>query len=1126
MDIAAWLRELGLERYEQVLRDNDIDAKVLPHLTAEDLKDIGITSVGHRRRLLAAIEALRAETATPASRELSVTAPPADEPSREAERRQLTVMFVDLVESTALSARLDPEDMGAVIRRYQERCGEVVSRWDGHVAKYMGDGVLAYFGWPQAHEDDAERAVRAGLDLAQEVEGLTTTDGVPLAARVGIATGLVMVGDLVGEGAAQEQRVVGGTPNLAARLQALADPGTVVIAEGTRRLLGGLFEYLDLGRPELKGFAAPVRAWRVVGESRAESRFEALHGQHLTALVGREHEIGLLMDRWERAKEGEGQVVLLAGEPGIGKSRIVRALRERLADEPHTPLSHYCSPHHTNSALYPVIGLLERAAGFSRDDRPDTRLDKLEALLARGTETPGEAVPLVAALLGLETGERYPAPALSPQRQKQRTLEVLIEQVEGLAVRQPVLAVYEDVHWIDPTTLEALGLLIERVQRLPVLALITFRPEFSPPWTGHAHVMQLSLSRLTRRHGQALVAAVTGGKALPDEVLDQILAKTDGVPLFVEELTKAVLESGLLSDAGDRYALAGPLAPLAIPATLHDSLMARLDRLAPVKEVAQIGAALGREFAHELVAAVSPLPADRLGDALDQLVAAELVFRRGTPPEATYSFKHALVQDAAYQSLLKSTRHQLHARIAQILERRFPAIGEATPEVVAHHYTEAGFAAQAIDNWLRAGRLASERSAQKEALSHVRRGLDLVPQLPEGEDRDQRHYDLLIRLCPALMALGSYSTPEIEQAYAKARKLGAALEDPARDFTAAWGLWQVYNTRPDHERARDIGRQLLASPATRSDDGFRLQACHASWTTAYHLGDLAACRELTEEGIRIYDVERHRAHKFVYGGHDPGCCCRMHSGLVLWHLGYPEQALARVQDAVALARSLDHPFTLILMLALAAARLHQIRRESGLAGPLAEEAAAVGSQRALAPPFAATARLLLGWAQANEGDLAAGIRQMRTSLDELTALRMQVRMPYYHAVFAECELLAGDLEPALETVERGLGLVEALHERHWEPELHRLKGELMRRLPRRYTIEQAEAALQCAVEVSRQLDARSLELRAAMSLARLWRDQGKRAEAHDLLAPVYGWFTEGFDTADLKDAKTLLDELR
>jgi class 3 adenylate cyclase len=649
VDIGAWLKDLGLERYEQAFRDNDIDIDLVSDLTEADLEKLGVASLGHRKILLRAMEALRrplpelgdgataiADEATPAP------------PRSEAERRQLTVLFVDLVGSTELSARLDPEDMGLVIRAYQACCTEIVERWGGHIAKYMGDGVLAYFGWPRAHEDEAERAVRAGLAIIDALTGVETPAGEPLAARIGIATGLVMVGELIGAGAAQEQAVVGETPNLAARLQTLAAPGSVVISQATRRLVGRLFELADLGPLRLKGFAAPLAAWRVEGEGRAEGRFEALHGERLTPLVGREHELGILLERWAWAKDGDGQVVLLSGEPGIGKSRLIRALCERLGDEPYTPLSHSCSPYHTNSALHPVIGLLERAARFDRDEPPEAQLARLEAVLSRASDRLDEAMPLLAALLGVPTGGRYPALALTPEVRKRRTLRALLDQLAGLAARLPVLALYEDVHWVDPSTLELLGLVLERIRRLPVLVLITFRPEFQPPWTGQAHVTTLAMSRLGRRQGSALVAWVTGEKRLPAELVEQIVARTDGVPLFVEELTKTVLESGLLRDAGDRYELAGPLPPLAIPATLHDSLMARLDRLPPVKEVAQIGAVIGREFSHQLLAAVAPLSANQLGDVLEQLVTAELVFRHGTPPDASYSFKHALVQDAAY----------------------------------------------------------------------------------------------------------------------------------------------------------------------------------------------------------------------------------------------------------------------------------------------------------------------------------------------------------------------------------------------------------------------------------------------------------------------------------------------
>jgi class 3 adenylate cyclase len=551
VDVGAWLSALGLGQYERVFRDNDVDARVLRSLTAEDLKEIGVASLGHRCVLIQAIAELRAGHVTPASTTLDPAAP-ATPTALHPERRQLTVLFADLVGSTALSGRLDPEDMREIIRAYQNLVADEIARFEGHVAKYMGDGVLAYFGWPRAHEDAAERAVRAGLAIVAAVPSLVTPVGEPLAARVGIATGPVLVGELIGSEEARERAVIGETPNLAARLQALAEPGTVLVAEGTRRLVGDLFALRDLGRTDLKGFPTTIRAWRVMGEGTVEDRFEALHPiSALTPLVGREHELALLLDRWNQVKNGKGQVVLVAGEPGIGKSRLVRVLRKRLADEPHTWLGHFCSPYYANTALHAVTGLLERAAGLRREEPPERQLDRLEAMLARATEDIDKAAPLLADLLGIPmpTG-RYPPVELSPQQKKEQTFQTLLAQLAGLAMRRPVLALYEDIHWADPTTLEFLSRVVERVQGLPVLAMVTFRPKFTLPWAGHGHITLLSLRRLTRRQSQAIIEQVTGGKPLPAEVLKQILLKTDGVPLFVEELTKAVLESDLVNDAG------------------------------------------------------------------------------------------------------------------------------------------------------------------------------------------------------------------------------------------------------------------------------------------------------------------------------------------------------------------------------------------------------------------------------------------------------------------------------------------------------------------------------------------------------------------------------------------------
>jgi class 3 adenylate cyclase len=732
MDLGDWLRSLGLEEYEAAFHKNHIDEAVLPNLTAEDLKDLGVESIGHRRKLLDAIALLRGDGEAKA---LPPEAPLVPKPSQDtAERRQVTVMFSDLVGSTALSARMDPEDLREVISAYQECVAKAVQRLGGFVAKYMGDGVLVYFGYPRAHEDDAERAVRAGLELVQAVGGLKSS--APLQTRVGIATGLVVIGDLIGSGEAQERGVVGETPNLAARMQGIAEPNTVVIAESTRKLLGNLFELEDLGPKDLKGIAGTAHAWAAVRPSSVESRFEALRTA-TTPLVGRDEEMELLMRRWARAKAGDGCVVPISGEPGIGKSRITQAMQERLGAEPHTRLRFFCSPYHQDSALYPAIAQLERAAGFRREDTPEQRLTKLEALIAQATNDVSEVVPLIADLLSIPTGERYPALALTPQKRKEKTLRALVVQAEGLAVRQPVLMIFEDVHWSDPTTRELLDLLIERAQAVPLLVIITFRPEFSPPWIGRPHVTMLTLNRLPRRQRAEMIAHVAGSKGLPKEIADQIVDRTDGVPLFIEELTKTVLESDIVVETGDHYAVKRSVAPLAIPATLYASLLARLDRLASTREVAQIGAAFGRQFSHKLINAVAAAPQQEIDDALAQLVSAELIFRRGTPPDAEYTFKHALVRDAAYSTLLRSRRQHIHGRIAKVLEREFPELPITQPETLAQHCAEGGLLEEAIAYYLAAAKRATAASSNTEAAHHLTKGFALLKMLPASARRNE-----------------------------------------------------------------------------------------------------------------------------------------------------------------------------------------------------------------------------------------------------------------------------------------------------------------------------------------------------------------------------------------------------
>jgi class 3 adenylate cyclase/predicted ATPase len=1117
-DVERWLQDLGLAQYARAFAENDVDFDILPDLGERDLEELGV-SLGHRRKLLRAIAALSAAS----GRSARTLAAAARSPSRaEAERRQLTVMFVDLVGSTALSARLDPEDIGQVFRAYRRCCGEVVQRWEGHVAKYMGDGVLAYFGWPRAHEDDAERAVRAGLELAAEIGHLSTCDGVPLAARIGIATGQVVVGDLVGEGAAEEEAVVGETPNLAARLQGLAEPGGVVIGPNTERLVAGLFDLTALGEHELRGLGGTVRVWRVVGDSRAESRFAARSATGLTPLVGRQHELGMLLQRFEQALEGEGQAVLLSGEPGIGKSRLAHALLERLADQPHTRVRCYCSPYHVNSALHPVIQHLERAAAFEPDDPPGRKLDKLEALLGRGTSDPAAVAPLFAALLSIPVEARYPPLDITAQRQRELTIAAMVDQLSGLAARQPVLLLLEDAQWIDPTTSELFERLIERGRALPVLLLITFRPEFAPPWPGYPHMTSLTLNRLGPRHSAEMIAAVAGGRSLPEEVCGEIWAKTEGVPLFVEELTKAVLESTLLEDQGDGYGLIGPLPPLAIPATLHDSLMARLDRLAPTKQTAQIGAVIGREFSYELIRAVAPLTARELDRALADLVQAELVIRRGTPPEATFVFKHVLVQDAAYGSLLRDRRRHLHARIAIALEQRYPDAVEQRPELPAHHFAQAGLLGQAATYWLKAGRRAAERSANTEAIAHLRKAIETLATLPETAQRARQELSCQLALGPALLATRGWSDPDALNAYTRAQDLCARLGEDRQRFDAQWGLWLCHSTRGEMATAHQLTQELFRIAERLDDPSLRLQAHHAAWADVIWLGEPATALEHVEHGLAIYDPGRHRSHALVYGGHDPAICGQALRGLSLWLLGYPDRARRSVREAVAFAEQLAHAPSLAHAV-FWAGLCHQFRRDVSAAHQCSDRLIALATEQK-AMIYRAGGMIIRGWARACGGETDEGVAELRRGLEAYMASGLKLLASYFRTLLAEAWYRAGDPDRAGEALQDARQLADETAERFWVAASLQLEGEIA--LARAHPDpSQAEACFREAIDLARQQQARSLELRAATSLARLWAASGRQREARDLLVPVYACFTEGFATPDLKDAKASLQEL-
>jgi class 3 adenylate cyclase/predicted ATPase len=1109
VDIAEWLRGLGLAEYEPAFRENAIDGAVLPSLTAEDLRELGVKRIGDRRKLLDAIAALRATAEAPPAAEMPTSMP---------ERRQLTVMFCDLVGSTALSARLDPEDLREIIAAYHRAVTETVAGFDGLVAKYMGDGVLIYFGYPQAHEDDAERAVRAGLGVTEAVGHLEVKSG-KLQARVGIATGLVVVGHLIGEGSAQEQSVVGETPNLAARLQALAEPNAVVIAAGTRRLVGDLFEYRDLGAVEVKGIAAPVAAWQVLRPSMVESRFEALRGSALSPLVGRDEEIDLLSRRWARAKAGNGQVVLVSGEPGIGKSRIAAELQERLNAEPYLRLRYFCSPYHQDSALFPFIDQLGRASGFARDDMPAAKLEKLEALLADAAPPDGD-VAFLADLMSLPASERHPLPNLSPQRKKERTLEALIRQLEGLARQMPVVMVFEDAHWVDPTSRELLDLTIERVRSLPVLLIVTFRPEFQPPWTGEPQVSMVALNRLDRRDRTVLVEQIARGKALPDEVVDQIVNRADGVPLFVEELTKNVLESGLLREEADRYVLDWALPPFAIPTSLHDSLMARLDRLASVRQVAQIGAAIGREFSYALLRAVSRVPEDELQAALTRLVASELVFQRGAPPDAVYAFKHALVQDVAHSSLLRSSRQQLHAQIAEALEAHSPEMMENQPELLAQHYAEAGLVEKAIAYWGKAGRRSAARSAMAEAAAQFQKGLKELALLPDTPERQRQELEFCSTLGAVFQALKGPGAPETGEAYARARRLWEQLGCSSEFLQIPYGQSRHHVARGEFDLALRLSEDLLRLSQQRNDDAGLVLGHGSSGRDSMYAGKFASSRSHLEQVLALYDPISHRSLVHQAGIH-PHVHALYMLGFVLLCLGYPDQALLRSNEAVVVAQSLAQPPTLALSLEVGARALLLVG-DNRVSGVWTDQLIAVADEHGF-PFWRSLGTIFRGWINVKNGNVTGGISLLRRGLSAYRSTRTAVWMPHHLSFLARACEIAGQMEEALILLDDALQIANRTGERWFAAELNRHKGRL---LLRQGQSEAAEKLYRKALSIAREQEAKLWELRAAASLARLRRDQGRHAEARDLLAPIYGWFTEGFDTADLKEAKALLDVLR
>ena len=1105
--IADWLEKLGLGQYALRFAENGIDLGVLPELTDEDFDRLGVL-LGHRRKMLHAFAELnQAEAITEQAR------------GHDAERRHLTVMFCDLVDSTALSARLDPEDMWEVIRAYRAACARVIAAYDGVIARFVGDGILAYFGYPRAHEDDAERAVRAGLGTIAAIGSLETC-AERVEVRVAIATGLVVVGDLISGSASEQQAMVGDTPNIAARLQSLAEPGAVVVAASTRELLGDLFTFRNLGLREVKGISEPIAVWAVEGGAASESRFEAVRTARSMGFVGRKAEIEFALSRQQLARQGQGQAVLISGEAGIGKSRLVATLCESPALGAHRRVRYQCSPYHINSALHPFVAQLERAAGIKAQDTPGQKLDKLEAMLALGTKQVANAAPLIAALLSITTGERYPPLGLNPVQQRRQTFAALLDQLEGLARQQPVLIVCEDMHWADATTLELFDLAIDRLRGLPILALMTFRPEFEPPWAGLANVSLLRLDRLDRQDARALVEHVTVGRQLPSEMMTQIIDRTDGIPLFVEELTKAILESGLLVEDAGRYRLDHPLPPLAIPATLQDSLMARLDRLAPVKEVAQIGAAIGRDFSYALLRSVAGRDDLTLSAALGQLEEAELLLRRGTPPEAKYTFKHALVQQAAYDSLLKSRRQLLHKHIGDVLRGQFPVIAETEPEVVAYHFTEAGLVGAALEWWRKAGQLALKRSAYTEAIAHLGKAVAIADELPVGLETMNR-LDLQIAYGRALRGSLGHSAPETVAAWRRARQLAADINDPVELAPIHAGLFNACFTQGEMAPMRELAEAIMSAANRRPESP--VAAIVAHWTsgvTCWLAGDYLNARVHLEQALAIYGAEPNPA-TFKASTLDLPSVIMRFLALVLWPLGSIDRARRLSREAVSAPgqkRALAQANALV-----------QTAVFDGLCGvqpPMLQQTEtilALAREHAM-PLYVAAGTYLNGLAKWRAGDGMSGLADMRRGRTLLHENDCYLCEPFWAMQVAVANAEAGQVETGLEIL-RELGAWTEQSGQHWlDAELHRVQGELLLRCDPP-NVSSSEDAFNRALEIAHSQQTKTFELRSALGLARLYSTSG-RAGVSEVLAPVLAGFDTGQDLPEIQEAEKLLKHKR
>jgi len=1035
----------------------------------------------------------------------------------DAERWQITAMSCELTGTPDRADGGGLEDLRDTIAAFRRSVADTVNRHGGFVVDHLGNAALVLFGFPVAHEHAAERAVRSGLALCAAVGiGRHGVDA-PLQCRVGIATGMAIIGAFNPGAASETREIVGDAPNLAMRLRLSAQSGIVAIEPATRRLIGGLFDCRDLGMINSAGAAEPVRAWKVLGETITVSRFEALRGPELMRLVGREEETSLLLRLWTRAMAGEGQIVLLSGEAGLGKSRLTVALEERLAIESYFRLRYFCSPHHQDSTLFPFVDQLGQAAGFGRDDTPASKIEKLQALAACA-DLPDEDVAFLLDLLALPMPEGQSLPNLNPAKKKQRILEVLSRHIESLARQRPVVVIFEDAHWIDATSRELLDIIIARAHDLKVLLIVTFRPEFQPPWVGQPRVTMLALNRLDRRDRISLVAQVAD-KALPDAVVDQIADRTDGVPLFVEELTKSVLESGLLRAEADRYVIDGALPPLAIPTSLYASLQARLDRQKSAQLAAQIGAVIGREFAYGLLRAVWALSEDELQTALARLVASELVYQRGMPPDSVYNFKHALVRDAAYGSLLRGSRRELHALIAQALQEQSEELMETQPELFAWHYAEAGLVEKSVGFWAKAGRRSAARSALAEAAAQFQKGLDQLALLPDNPERLRQQLEFRSALGAVLIAVKGFGAVETGDAYARARQLWEHLGSPSEFLQVPYGQSLYHAVRGELDLAQRLDKDLLRLSRERNDAAGLVMAHWSSGRDQMFVGRFASSRSHLEQALALYDPVAH--HSLVaQAGFHLQVVLRAYLAIVLFCLGFPDQALKCSGAAIAEARRLPHPPSLVTSLTFGCRLLSLLGDDTALEEQ-ADEVNVVTFEQGL-PFWRAIGTIYQGWVKVKNGDVTEAVTLLCDGSSAYRATGAQVWMPHHLALLASAYGVAGQVEEAVILLDEALQIVERTGERWFFAELCRHKGGLMLRQGH---IAAAEELYRKALRIAEEQGAKLWELRAVMSLARLYGEQGRDREARGLLEPICSWFTEGFGTADLAEASALLARL-